>query len=75
MILNEEILKLAETCEFDYHKKWRHKGGKSDNQMHWECWEEQLIAFTQKIYQMGYDDGCYETSYSTGYTGLFGEPQ
>jgi hypothetical protein len=29
---NPEILKLAKTCEFHYHKIWRHKGGKSDNQ-------------------------------------------
>ena len=65
MILDEEILELAKTCGYSVNIK--------TNQ--WECWEEQLIAFAQKIYQMGYDDGCYETSYSTGYTGLFGEPQ
>ena len=46
---NEQILELAKTCEFDYHKKWRHKGGKSDNQIHWECWEEQLLKFAQAI--------------------------
>jgi hypothetical protein len=62
---NEQILELAKTCGYSVNIK--------TNQ--WECWEEQLIAFAQKIYQMGYDDGCYETSYSTGYTGLFGEPQ
>jgi hypothetical protein len=46
---NEQILELAKTCEFDYHKKWRLKGGKSDNQIHWECWEEQLLKFAQAI--------------------------
>jgi hypothetical protein len=46
---NEQILELAKTCEFDYHKKWRHKGGKSDNQIHWECWEEQLLEFARAI--------------------------
>jgi hypothetical protein len=72
MILNEEILKLAKSHKFD-----EFVGEKDDETdgVYWECWEEQLIAFAQKIYQMGYDDGCYETSYSTGYTGLFGEPQ
>ncbi len=45
----EQILELAKTCEFDYHKKWRHKGGKSDNQIHWECWEEQLLKFARAI--------------------------
>jgi hypothetical protein len=61
----DQILELAKTCGYSVNIK--------TNQ--WECWEEQLIAFAQKIHQMGYDDGCYETSYSTGYTGLFGEPQ
>ena len=65
MMTNEQILELAKTCGYSVNIK--------TNQ--WECWEEQLIAFAQKIYQMGYDDGCYETSYFTGYTGLFGEPQ
>ena len=59
---NEQILELAETCEFDYHKKWRHKGGKSDNQMHWECWEEQLLKFALLIHENGYNEG-----YSEGY--------
>ena len=64
---NEQILELAKTCRFDNFT------GVKEN--FWECWEEQLIEFAHKIYQMGYDDGCYETSHYTGYTGLFGEPQ
>ena len=36
--------------------------------------KKQMVEFAQEIFQMGYNDGCYETSYSTGYTGLF-EPQ
>jgi hypothetical protein len=47
---NPEILKLAKTCEFHYHKIWRHKGGKSDNQIHWECWEDQLLKFALLIH-------------------------
>jgi hypothetical protein len=72
MILNEEIIQLAKSCGFDSFTGEKDDGTQTD---YWECWEEQLIVFAQKIYQMGYDDGCYETSYSTGYTGLFGEPQ
>jgi hypothetical protein len=72
MILNEETIKLAKTCGFDSFTGEKDDGTQTD---YWECWEEQLIAFAQKIYQMGYDDGCYETSHYTGHTGLFGEPQ
>jgi len=59
---NEQILELAKTCGFDYHKKWRHKGGKSDNQIHWECWEEQLLKFALLIHEEGYDDGCFQAT-------------
>ena len=71
MILDEEVLKLAKSYKFD-----NFVGEKDDETdgVYWECWEDQLIEFAKKIYQMGYDDGCYETSHSTGYTGLFGEP-
>jgi hypothetical protein len=68
----EQILELAKTCGFDSFTGEKDDGTQTD---YWECWEEQLIEFAQKIYQTGYDDGCYETSYFTGYTGLFGEPQ
>ena len=68
MILDEEVLKLAkqhlEIVVDDY-----------DEIEYFSSTKEQLIAFAHKIYQMGYDDGCYETSHYTGYTGLFGEPQ
>jgi hypothetical protein len=72
MILNEEILKLAKTCGFE-----EFIGERDDETdgVYYQFWEEQLIVFAHKIYQMGYDDGCYETSHYTGYTGLFGEPQ
>jgi hypothetical protein len=53
---NEQILKLAKTCGYSVNIK--------TNQ--WECWEEQLIAFAQKIYQMGYDEGTYDTSIVMG---------
>jgi len=69
MILNEEIIKLANTYGFDRHIS------KTTHDIYWECDEKDLLKFVQKIYQMGYDDGCYETSYSTGYTGLVGDPQ
>mgnify|MGYP006290377849 CR=1 FL=1 len=72
MILDEEVLKLAKSYKFD-----NFVGEKDDETdgVYWECWEDQLIEFAKKIYQMGYDEGCYETSHYTGYTGLFGEPQ
>ena len=69
MILDEEVIKLAKQ-----HLEW--EVDETD-----ETWIEysgishHIIAFAHKIYQMGYDDGCYETSHYTGYTGLFGEPQ
>ena len=34
-----------------------------------------VLDFVKAIYEEGYDEGCYETSHFTGYTGLFGEPQ
>ena len=60
---NSEILKLAKTCEFHYHKIWRHKGGKSDNQIHWECWEHQLLKFALLIHENGYNKGYNKASY------------
>ena len=69
---DQQILELAKSYKFD-----NFVGEKDDETdgVYWECWEDQLIEFAKKIYQMGYDDGCYETSHYTGYTGLFGEPQ
>ena len=70
---NEEILELAKICGFDYHEKWRLKGGKSDNQIHWECWEDQLLKFAKAMCDKGYNQGYYE-GYKSGSTGVFGEP-
>jgi hypothetical protein len=61
---NEEILELAKTCEFHYHKKWRLKGGKNDHQIHWECWEEQLLKFALLIHENGYNKG-YDEGYDS----------
>jgi hypothetical protein len=52
---DEEILELAKNCEIDFSIKWRLKGGKSSNQMYWECWEEQLLKFAQLMYVEGYE--------------------
>ncbi len=75
MITNEKILKLAKTCGFDDFSP--------EDRVCWECWEEQLIAFAQKIYEMGNDNGWqsreeaeyFNSSYPTGPTGLVGDPQ
>jgi HD superfamily phosphohydrolase YqeK len=60
MILNEEIIKLANTYGFDRHIS------KTTHDIYWECDEEDLLKFAQKIYQMGYDDGGYDTSIVMG---------
>ena len=70
MILDEEVLKLAN----EYLEEWE----ADENGLQWTEFTgtlKDIIDFAKKIYQMGYDEGCYETSHSTGYTGLFGEPQ
>ena len=72
MITNEKILELAKTCGFDDFSP--------EDRVCWECWEEQLIEFAQKIYQMGNDNGWqsreeaeyFNSSYPTG---LVGDPQ
>jgi hypothetical protein len=69
IMTNPEILKLAKTCEFHYHKIWRHKGGKSDNQIHWECWEDQLLKFALLIHEDGYNKG-YDDSKSSSFKGF-----
>ena len=59
MITDEKILELAKTCGFtDFI-------GVTDEEtsgVFWDCWEEQLIEFAQKIYEEGYDDGCYQAT-------------
>jgi hypothetical protein len=56
MISNEEIIKLAKTCKF---KEQIDENDEIDDQ-YWGCWEEQLIAFAQEIYDKAYDDGCFD---------------
>jgi hypothetical protein len=43
---NEQILKLAETCGFEWFTGEKDDGTQSD---YWECWEEQLLKFAQAI--------------------------
>ena len=69
MILDEEVLKLAKQ-----HLEWE-VDENDETWINYFATSQHIIEFAKKIYQMGYDDGCYETSHSTGYTGLFGEPQ
>jgi hypothetical protein len=51
---NEQIIELAKTCGFDDFT------GEKEN--YWECWEEQLLKFANKIYEEGYDDGCFQAT-------------
>jgi hypothetical protein len=50
----EQILELAKTCGFDSFTGEKDDGTKND---YWECWEEQLIEFAQRIYQEGVNYG------------------
>ena len=65
MITKEKILELAKTCGFtDFI-------GVTDEEtsgVFWDCWEEQLIEFAEKIYQSGRYDG-----YDSGYDAAFYE--
>jgi hypothetical protein len=60
MILNEEIRELAKTYGFDRHIS------KTTHDIYWECDEKDLLKFVQKIYQMGYNEGGYDTSFYMG---------
>jgi len=60
MILDEEIIKLANTYGFDRHIST------ATNDIYWECDEEDLLKFAQKIYEMGYNEGSYDMSYFDG---------
>jgi len=51
---NEKILELAKTCGFDSFTGEKDDGSQTD---YWECWEEQLIEFAQRIYQEGVNYG------------------
>lgn len=51
---NEEILQLAKTCGFD------DMIGERDDEtdgVYYECWEEQLLKFAQRVYDKGVWDG------------------
>jgi hypothetical protein len=50
----EQILELAKTCGFDSFTGEKDDGSQTD---YWECWEEQLIEFAQRIYQEGVNYG------------------
>ena len=52
---DEQILQLAETCGFDKFQR-RNYDGKSDYGMQWECWEEQLLKFSQEIRKQTIDE-------------------
>ena len=71
---DQQILELAKSYKFD-----NFIGEKDDETdgVYWECWEDQLIEFAQKIHEMGYNEGYDEGRAQSEYThsGLFGEPQ
>jgi hypothetical protein len=60
MILNEEIRELAKTYGFDRHIST------ATNDIYWECDEEDFLKFSQKIFEMGYNEGSYDTSIVMG---------
>ena len=60
MILNEEIRELAKTYGFDRHIST------ATNDIYWECDEEDLLKFSQKIFELGYNEGGYDTSIVMG---------
>jgi hypothetical protein len=60
MILDEEVIKLAKTCEFHRHIS------KITHDIYWECDEEDLLKFARVIYEQGYGEG-YEEGYGRGY--------
>ena len=64
---SEQIIELA-TKELKYHYR-------PYQEPYWYGNKEQLIKFAEKIYEEGYDDGCYQATNSTEHTGLVGDPQ
>lgn len=50
---SEQIFELAKTCGFDNFMGRADDGTKHDYR---ECWGDQLIKFTQKIYEKGYNE-------------------
>ena len=57
MILDEEVIKFANTYGFDRHIC------KTTHDIYWECDEDDLLKFAQEIFQMGYNEGSYDMSY------------
>ncbi len=68
MILDEEVLKLAKQ-----HLEWE-VDENDETWIEYFATSQHIIAFAQKIYQMGYADGWCD-GHKSGSTGLFGEPQ
>ena len=60
MILDEEIRELANTYGFDRHIC------KTTHDIYWECDEDDFLKFSQKIFEMGYNEGSYDMSYYDG---------
>ena len=57
---NEELLKLAETYGCSRHIS------KTTHDIYWECDEDDFLKFSQKIFEMGYNEGSYDTSIVMG---------
>jgi hypothetical protein len=62
MILNEEILKLAE----EYLEEWEADDQDGNTWMEYSGTTKDIIDFAQKIYKMGYQEGGYDTSIVMG---------
>lgn len=54
MILDEQILELANTYGFDRHIS------KTTHDIYWECDEEDLLKFARELYDEGYTKGFKE---------------
>ena len=71
MITKEQILELAK----EHLEHFSFDNGVECAWTDFAATKEQLIEFAEKIYEEGYDDGCYQATNSTEHTGLFGDPQ
>jgi hypothetical protein len=56
MITPEQILELAKTCECEAFAVIQERNDERDG-VCYQFWEEQLIEFAQKIYEMGNENG------------------
>jgi len=61
MILNEEIIKLANTYGFDRHIS------KTTHDIYWECDEEDLLKFARKIFEEGQQEEIRRQKTGIGY--------